>query len=58
MDSVVGAPPMNLTYIEPPYDPGESGAFYRLQIESHGHRLLSNPIFIRYGNEPIPVTDR
>ncbi len=58
VDSVVGTPPMNLTYIEPPYDPGESGAFYRLQIESHGHRLLSNPIFIRYGNEPIPVTDR
>lgn len=58
VDSVVGAPPMNITYTEPLHEPGERGAYYRLWIEGRGHRLLSNPIFIRYRDEPVPEADR
>ncbi|MFC1629315.1 hypothetical protein ACFL3H_09435 [Gemmatimonadota bacterium] len=58
VDSIVGVPPMSLTYREPPHEPGVNGAFYRLQIESRGHRLLSNPIFVRYGDTSSPTADR
>ncbi|MFC1499628.1 hypothetical protein ACFL6T_01245 [Candidatus Zixiibacteriota bacterium] len=58
VDSVMGVPPMSLTYREPPHEPGVNGAFYRLQIESRGHRLLSNPIFVRYGEASPPTEDQ
>ncbi|MFC1559006.1 hypothetical protein ACFL39_00240, partial [Gemmatimonadota bacterium] len=58
VDSTMGTPPMNLSYTESLPGPDEKSAFYRLQIVGDGNRLLSNPVFIRYGDSPAPETDR
>ena len=55
-----GVPPLTLSFNDPSPDPGEAGAYYRLWIEGPDitHRLLSNPIFIRYTGEADGVPDR
>jgi hypothetical protein len=51
-----GGLPCTLTFTDPGPSSRETGAWYRLLVDNRYHRLVSNPIFLRYrtGSEENP----